>query len=83
MCDTSKITCNNFFFAFSLQGDSYFTTLEIFVTAAHRGWFSFMVILDPQGVPFHPAIVFCLGFDFLFKFILRHCAEWENTEKSL
>ena len=37
------------------------------------GGFSFMVILDPHEVPFYPAIFFCLGFDILFKSILRHC----------
>ena len=48
--------------------------LENFVTAAHHRGFSFMVFLDPLGVPFYPVTVFGFGLDFLLKSILRHCA---------
>ena len=33
-----------------------------------------MAILNLQGVPFHPVVVICLGYDILFKFLLGHCA---------
>ena len=46
--------------------------LENFVTAAHHRGFSFMVFLDPLGVPFHLATVFGFGPDFLSKSILKH-----------
>ena len=33
-----------------------------------------MVIMAPQGVPFHPVVVIGLGKNLLFKSVLGHCA---------
>ena len=33
-----------------------------------------MLILDPWGISFHPAVVVGLGNDLLFNSILGHCA---------
>jgi hypothetical protein len=44
-----------------------------FVSGTHRGRFQLIVILTPQGVPFHPALVIGLGKNLLFKSVLAHC----------
>ena len=39
----------------------------------HREGFQFIVILTPQGVPFHPVVVIGLGKNLLLKSVLGHC----------
>ena len=39
----------------------------------HRGGFQLLLILDLWSISFHAVVVFDLGKDFLFKFILRRC----------
>ena len=43
-------------------------------SGTHRGGFQFMVILDLWGISFHAVVVFGLGKNLLFKYILGRCA---------
>ena len=43
------------------------------VSGTQRGGFQFIVVLTPQGVPFHPVVDICLGKNLLLKSVLGHC----------
>ena len=41
--------------------------------SSNRGEFQFLLILDLLGISFHAVVVFALGKNLLFKFLLGHC----------
>ena len=59
------------------------TSLENFVIGSQCGGFQFMLILDPWGISFHPAVVVGLGNDLLFNSILGHCEMAAELFKNL
>ena len=47
--------------------------LENLCSGTQCGGFQFLLILDLWGISFHAAVVFGLGKNLLFKFVLGHC----------
>ena len=39
----------------------------------HNGGFQFLLILDLWGISFHAVVVFSIGKDLSFRFVLGHC----------
>ena len=49
----------------------------------HRGGFQFMVIMTPQGGPFHPVVVIGLVKNLLLKSVLGHCGIFLSVRANL